>query len=155
MKDFMNQSNKKKLFTSLKVTIIYVSDQKKSLWFYRYVLGMKIVQSDNRFNWIELNTGNNSSNIALLQPNTMTNKKAYDDALTRIGTNTGIIFGTKNLDNFYNRLIAKGVIFKIPPRRTIQGGRCAVFLDPDGNEIQVVEENPDFIKNEVLHNRIL
>lgn len=126
--------------TRLWVVVIHVTNQKRAIEFYRDVLEMEIVLRDEKFNWVELRPQCGSSNVALVEPNPTGDLKAYHDASARIGAYSGIIFGTDDLDTLYQKLKMKGVVFKIEPKMMDWGGRLAVFLDPDGNELQVVEE---------------
>lgn len=50
-------------------------------------------------------------------------------------------FLVDDVDRFYKVLLAKRVRFVKKPHNTIWGSRVAVFLDPDGNTLQVVQIN--------------
>ena len=44
-----------------------------------------------------------------------------------------------DVDETYRTLRAKGVEFSSPPENTSWGSRTAVFKDPDGNTLQLVQ----------------
>ncbi len=50
-------------------------------------------------------------------------------------------FLVDDVDETYTRWKAKGVKFIRPPEDAVWGGRFAVFLDPDGNMLQIVQVN--------------
>ena len=47
-------------------------------------------------------------------------------------------FEVPDLDAAYEALKAKGVTFSMPPKRQGWGGYMAMFLDPDGNVLQLI-----------------
>jgi catechol 2,3-dioxygenase-like lactoylglutathione lyase family enzyme len=48
-------------------------------------------------------------------------------------------FLVDDIDKAYEELKAKGVEFVEPPRDTLWGARAAIFLDPDGHQIQLLQ----------------
>jgi predicted enzyme related to lactoylglutathione lyase len=48
-------------------------------------------------------------------------------------------FVVDDVDKAYQNLKEKGVCFIKPPEDAIWGGRFAVFTDPDGNTLQIVQ----------------
>ncbi|UCG45479.1 MAG: VOC family protein, partial [Candidatus Bathyarchaeota archaeon] len=53
---------------------------------------------------------------------------------------TGIVFDTDDIHALYERLKKQGVEFTRKPTKALWGGLVADFLDPDGNELEVVQD---------------
>jgi len=60
--------------------------------------------------------------------------------LKRRKERTGIVFETDDIYALYERLPAEGVRFTLKPTEMPWGGIVADFLDPDGNELEVVQD---------------
>jgi len=115
---------------------IIVSDLKRSIEFYRDVLGvpLKFEAED----WAEFATlGTRLALKAGAPPVAAIPEKAADGQ--PFAGRVGITFEVKNLDQVYQDLSAKGVRFIQPPTDQGPGGRMATLLDPDGLEIALGE----------------
>ncbi|PYQ14366.1 MAG: hypothetical protein DMH00_01935 [Acidobacteria bacterium] len=115
---------------------IIVSDLKRSVEFYRDVLGVPLkFESDD---WAEFATlGTRLALKAGAPPVAAIPEKSSDGQ--PIAGRVGISFEVKNLDQVYRDLTAKGVTFVQPPTDGGPGGRIATLLDPDGLEIALGE----------------
>ena len=115
---------------------IVVSDLKKSIEFYRDVLGvpLKFEAAD----WAEFATlGTRLALKAGAPPVAAIPDRSSDG--TPVAGQVGIAFEVKDLDRVYQDLSAKGVKFTQPPTDQAHGGRMATLLDPDGLEIALGE----------------
>jgi len=115
---------------------IVVSDMKRSIAFYRDVLGIPLkFESDN---WTEFATlGTRLALKAGTPPVAAIPEKDADGR--PIAGRVGIAFEVRNLDEVYRSLSAKGVRFTQPPTEQEYGGKAATLLDPDGLEIALGE----------------
>lgn len=57
-----------------------------------------------------------------------------------IGRFTGISFNSTNIESECKNLAAKGVVFSGKPEQQYWGGWLATFMDPAGNELQLVQQ---------------
>jgi lactoylglutathione lyase len=115
---------------------IVVSDLKRSIEFYRDVLGVPLKFEAE--NWAEFATlGTRLALKAGAPPVAAIPEKNADGQ--PIAGRVGIAFEVKNLDQVYRDLSAKGVQFTQPPTDEGIGGRMATLLDPDGLEIALGE----------------
>jgi len=116
------------MITHVKLVSIPVTNQEKSLQFYRDKLGFEVVvdepfgsSSDAR--WIELRPPNGQTRIVLL-------KASSTDS--RLGQLSNIVFTAEDIEETYFNLKVKGVPFKEPPNKQ-SWGMFTQFSDPDGN----------------------
>jgi lactoylglutathione lyase len=117
---------------------IIVSDLKRSVEFYRDVLGVPLkFEADG---WAEFATlGTRLALKAGAPPVAAIPEKNVDGK--PIAGRVGIAFEVKNLDQVYRDLSEKGVTFTQPPTDEGHGGRTATLLDPDGLEIALGESH--------------
>jgi lactoylglutathione lyase len=111
--------------------IVFVSDMKRSVVFYRDVLGIPL-----RFEtaeWTEFAT--DGATLALHA--SKASKPAEDNQEQPGRCRPGL--GVPNLDAFHERMVEKGVPCVQEPTETF-GARLAQYLDPDGLPISVSEE---------------
>jgi predicted enzyme related to lactoylglutathione lyase len=110
--------------------MIKVSDLDRALKFYNEVLGLPTVLDVRKFNHAEIGPAEPLAKIGLYA----TGKKALKKK------RTGIVFETDDIYALYERLKKHGVIFTLKPTETPWGGIVADFLDPDKNELEVVQD---------------
>ncbi len=113
--------------------IVFVSDMKRSVSFYRDVL--EIPLRFESLEWTEF--ASEGATVAL-----HANKGPNPDQSKQQQTTAGRChpgFCVPNLDDFHKRLVDKGVTCIQTPRETF-GARIAQYLDPDGLTISVSEE---------------
>lgn len=115
--------------------IVFVSDMKRSVSFYRDVLGLPL-----RFEspeWSEFATGE-----ATLALHASEGSKAEDDNAP--GATAGRCrpgLSVSDLDEFHKRMVERGVPCIQEPRNVF-GARLAQYVDPDGLAISVGEDRP-------------
>ncbi len=111
---------------------IPVSDLRAAVDFYTQVLGLKLQLESTQDNWAEVGPDEPSSKIALYVPG--------KDDLRQPGGPSGVVLETDSIFEFHRKLVDEEVVFKLKPEKRPWGGLMAVFLDQDGNEIEVVED---------------
>ena len=121
---------KKGKITRLWLSMLTVSNMEESLKFYRDILGLPLALDARKFNHIELGPEEPLAKIGLFE----TGKKHREKQ------RTGIVFDTDDINAFYERTKKLGVRFTSKPTKMPWGGIAAYFLDPDNNELQVVED---------------
>jgi lactoylglutathione lyase len=116
----------------LSYAIIFVSDMRRSVAFYRDVLGLPL-----RFEspgWTEFATA--GATVALHQA---TNAGAADGPADVPAGRCRPGLSVPNLDEFHARMLATGVLCLQPPKEVF-GTRIAQYADPDGLAISVSQE---------------
>ena len=116
--------------TRLWLTMIRVSDMDRALRFYKETLGLQIALDARLFNHAEVGPDEPLAKIGLHA----TGKKS------RRKRRTGIVFDTDDIYALYERLKGQGVRFTLKPTKMPWGGIVADFLDPDNNELEVVQD---------------
>ncbi len=109
---------------------VYVSDQERSLRFFRDQLGFSTV-ADVRFasgsRWVEVSPPDGTGVLALVLPM----KGFHEEHL--VGNSGLVTFLTEDVDRTYREWCERGVHFTIPPQTPAWGGTFCRFVDPDGN----------------------
>lgn len=121
---------KKGNITRIWLSTIKVSDLERALAFYHEVLGLPIALDGRTFNHIELGPHEPLAKIGIESTGKQSKRKKR----------TGIVFDTDDIYSLYERLKKEGVIFTLKPTKMPWGGIIANFLDPDKNELQVVQD---------------
>ena len=110
----------------LDYTIVFVSDMKRSVEFYRDVLGLPLKFESP--GWSEFATG--GTTLALHLGDAI-NPAPSSEGITPAGScHPG--FEVPNLDAFHQKIMASGVKCIQPPKTQDFGGRLAIYTDPDG-----------------------
>ncbi len=122
------------------MTLLFVSDLKRSRGFYENVLGL------------EFEHGNDDSAAFILGADALLllDQGGADDLLspadvdhdTPRGARSVIVTRVDDVDALYEELSAKGVEFIRPPEDRWWGKRCAHFKDPDGNVWEIHTDKP-------------
>ncbi len=114
--------------------IVYCSDMKRSVAFYRDRMGFPVKFESPE--WTELHTGTVTLALHLGKP--------ASSAMWKHGeTESGQAqpsFEVLDIEKFYEEKKAKGVEFSLPPTPQNFGTKLAVLLDPDGLPISITEE---------------
>ncbi|HMB92929.1 MAG TPA: VOC family protein [Rhodothermales bacterium] len=114
------------MITHIKTVGVYVSDQQKALDFYTNVLGFEVLADEPMgpdARWIEVAPPGATTNLALWTPPGMED---------RIGTFTGLVFQSDDIEATHKTLQERGVEFVDQPKDQ-PGGVMGTFKDPDGN----------------------
>lgn len=118
----------------LQYVIVYCSDMKRSIAFYRDQLGFPLKRESPE--WSEFHCGPVTLALHIGKP-------AQKEAWVREGTPAGrarLVFQVLDIEAFYREMKEKGVKFVLPPTRQDFGAMLAVMLDPDGVPISVEQE---------------
>ena len=117
-------------------TTVYVHDFERAVAFYRDALGFRMRFQDERFGYASLQSpGGAQLGIARIEP-------GAPNAGELVGRHTGIGLGVENLDAVYEELVGRGVRFEQAPQEMPWGGRLAILLDPDGNQLFLDQVTP-------------
>ncbi len=114
----------------LAFTILYVDDMERATEFYRDVIGLPLAYSTR--GWTQFDT---QGAALVLHPKVPQQKDA-----PRRANSTHIAFRVDDLDAEYRRLAEREVRFHAPPA-SANFGKHATLIDPDGNEIDLIEWN--------------
>ena len=123
--------------TRLWLTMIRVSNMEEAVNFYTKILELPLALDARVFNHVEVGPIEPLAKIGIYE----TGKKA------KRKRTTGIVFDTDDIYALYERLSKRGVQFTLKPTKMPWGGIVANFLDPDKNELQVVQD-PEHYKRE-------
>ncbi|MGD8564866.1 MAG: VOC family protein [Candidatus Bathyarchaeota archaeon] len=116
--------------TRLWLTMIRVSDMDRALKFYHETLGLPIALVAKMFNHAEVGPDEPLAKIGIHAGMKRPKRKRR----------TGIVFDTDDIYALYERLSNQGVKFTLKPTKMPWGGIVADFLDPDNNELEVVQD---------------
>jgi len=116
--------------TRLWLTMIHVSNMDRALEFYHDTLGLPVALIARIFNHAEVGPEEPLAKVGLHADGKRSKRKRR----------TGIVFDTDNIHALYERLKTQGVRFTLKPTKMPWGGVVADFLDPDNNELEVVQD---------------
>ena len=124
------------MITDIATVGIYVRDQDEALDFYKNKLGFE-VRADRpagKYRWIEVAPRGSRTTIVLGTP-------AYETGSeTKVGGFTDIQLWTDNIEATHNELVKKGVKFTAKPALMPWGKWHSQFVDPDGNEFFLIQQ---------------
>lgn len=123
--------------TRLWLTMIRVSDIDRALKFYDEILGLPVVLDARGFNHAEVGPNEPLAKIGLHATGKKSKRKKR----------TGVVFDTDDIYALYERLQKRGVKFTLKPTKMPWGGIVADFLDPDNNELEVVQDPKHYTRN--------
>ena len=126
--------------------IVMVSDQQKALEFYSKKLGFEIKENvdEGESKWIEVRPKNSGAPISLMDPKKeKMPQQLKEQAISKIGTQTGIWFYAKDIQATYKILKENGVEITEPQKQP-WGVMMSRFYDQDKNEFALLE-NPELI----------
>ena len=121
--------------------IVMVSDQQKALEFYSKKLGFEIKenQDDGESRWIEVRPKNSGAPISLMEPKKQNMpQELKEQAIQKIGTQTGLWFYAKDIESTYQALKTNGVEITKPEVQP-WGVKMSRFYDQDRNEFALLE----------------
>lgn len=127
---------------SLGMVPIFVSDQQRALEFYRDKLGFEVGMDDpytgygpEGYRWITVAPQKGGPQLILYHPGML--PSGGDELTHRVGSWTGIVFYTDDIDETYKTWLERGVKFDAPPSPQPWGGYETWFTDPDGNRFHL------------------
>ena len=124
----------------IKLTSVYVDDQKRALRFYTEVLGFtkKADFSRGAFRWLTVASSEEPDGTELqLALNDNPAAKTYQQAMFQQGQPAGMFF-TDDVKADYERIKARGAEFTMPPTE-VTGSTIAMLNDTCGNLIQITQ----------------
>jgi len=130
------------MITRLGSVPVFVSDQERALAFFRDKLGFAVAfdyQYGPEFRWLSVVQQQGGTEIVLFHPVPSIVGDRVEELNKRIGTWTGIVMLTDDIQQTYEMLRERGVEFTAAPRQQSWGGWEAVFSDPDGNGFHLVQ----------------
>src|SRR5438309_3715672 len=113
------------MISKVKFATVYVSDQERSLAFYRDKLGFKVTTDatfgppGKEMRWLELEVAGQDTKIVL-----------FKDA-SKVGGFSPVVFATSDVQKTYEELSARGVEYANMPKQE-SWGWSSMFKDPDG-----------------------
>ena len=113
---------------------VFVTDFDKSLDFYTQTLGMEIDYTDKKV-WAQFKSGEDISlAIEKCDPDYV------EQGSKMVGRFVGVTLMVDNIEDQYNRLVAKGVEFIGRPEKQHWGGTLAHLKDLEGNVLTLMQE---------------
>ncbi len=129
--------NKTGRITRLWLTMIPVSDIDQALTFYHDILGLPIALDARIFKHAEVGPEEPLAKIGLHVTGKRSKRKRR----------TGIVLDTDDIYALHKRLEKQGVQFTMKPTKMPWGSIVANFLDPDNNELEVVQDPEHYQRN--------
>ena len=123
------------MFKKIDYTMIMVTDMKRSVHFYRDILGFR-VRFESEF-WTEFDT---EGTTLALHGGARPSPEAASAKEEKLAGTVAIGLNVSNLEGTVRMLKGQGVRFVMEPTvREGEGIRLAVFVDPDGLPISLAE----------------
>ena len=125
----MSTASTTKTISYIGIVTVHVADQDAALRFYTETLGLE-KRSDAEMpnmggmRWVTVAPAGSTTEITLVS--------AFPDGGAPMGSNTGVVFETDDIDAAYRELSGRGVSFTGEPTKEPFGG-WVEFTDPDGN----------------------
>ncbi len=121
---------------------IFVSDQERALEFFRDKIGLEVIL-DQRYGptlrWVTVALRKGETEIVLFHPVPAIVGTGAEELQERIGTWTGIVFLTDDINSTYQELLERGVEFRAAPKLQPWGAWETQFVDPDGNSFHLAQ----------------
>ena len=123
-------------------TTITVSKMKRSVEFYRDLLGFEVLGMlpQKKANFVYLQLGDYKLELFEFEENGSSYEPEPDED---VGLKH-LAFRVEDVDAVTEKLKAEGVNFTLEPLET-DGVKLAFFQDPDGISIEIIEGEPDFV----------
>jgi len=121
------------------LTMIPVRDLDAAIQFYTCALGLTLQLLAKERNWAEVGPDEPLGKIALFVPEKGDARKP--------GGPSGVVLSTDSIFELHRKLVDEEVRFIMKPEKRPWGGLMAVFVDPDGNEITVVEDSQHYLRS--------
>lgn len=112
---------------------LYVHRLDRAIDFYVQRLGLAIKVDGRRQGWCVLALGDVDLVIEAVPPD------APEDEQALVGRHTGISLAVDDIQAQQRALAARGVPFQSDPERQAWGGWLTTLVDPDGNQLQLVQ----------------
>lgn len=112
---------------------VFANNLEKARLFYAKVLELPLTANDESAGYCVFKAGS----VDLVVESIPSDASEEDRAL--VGRFTGLSFDVPDIQATYAELVEKGILFSMAPERQTWGGILATFLDPAGNELQLVQ----------------
>lgn len=112
---------------------VFVKDLAQSRAFYADVLGLPLKVDGERFGYCVFDSGAVELVVESVPDD------APDEERMLVGRFTGLSFTVHDIHAKHAVLLSRGVAFSGGPERQPWGGTLATFIDPAGNELQLVQ----------------
>jgi predicted enzyme related to lactoylglutathione lyase len=112
---------------------VFVRDIARARDFYEKRLGLDLGHDGTDEGFCRFDTGQVQLVVELVTPD-----ESPEDQAT-VGRFTGLSFGVADVVATHTTLSAAGVRFTGPPEHQPWGGWLATLIDPDGNELQIIQ----------------
>lgn len=122
------------MVTRLWLIVIEVSDMNRAIEFYHDTLGLPIALDARAFGHVEVGPDEPLAKIGLHATDKRGNERRR----------TGVVFDTDDIYVLCERLKEQGVVFTQEPTKMPWGATAADFLDPDNNELEVVQDRDHY-----------
>lgn len=116
---------------TLSAVRLWVSDLERAKGFYSQTIGMPVATDDIAHGYFILDTGPVKVIVEKDEPE--------EGEASALGGFKPYSFAVSDIQRSYADLTAKGVEFLGKPEKQFWGGTLAYFIDPDGNEMTLVE----------------
>jgi predicted enzyme related to lactoylglutathione lyase len=110
---------------------VFTLKWEESVRFYRDVVGLPPVHTDEALGWAQFQVGAAYLGVERCDPDD-------DEAEALVGRFVGVSLAVDDVQAEYRRLRARGVRFMSEPQTQPWGGTLAHFEDPDGNVITLL-----------------
>jgi predicted enzyme related to lactoylglutathione lyase len=124
--------------TRVWLAMIPVSDLNRAMKFYNETLGLRIALDARAFSHVEVGPDEPLAKIGLSATGQQSSEKRR----------SGIVLDTDDIFALHRRLKERGVVFTLEPTKMPWGGIVADFLDPDNNELEVVQDPDHYARQE-------
>ncbi|MBI4465649.1 MAG: VOC family protein [Acidobacteria bacterium] len=124
------------MLVHLNYLIVYCSDMKQSLAFYRDRLGFPVKLELSE--WCEFHSGAVTLALQIGKP-AHPDKPRSQPGEAEVGQ-ARFSLEVVDIEKFFQEKTAQGVEFVLPPTQLAGGRKMAILLDPDGLPISVMEE---------------
>lgn len=124
----------------IKLTTVYVDDQEKALRFYTDILGFvkKSDFSQGSYRWLTVVSAEEPNGTELqLALDSNPAAKAYQQSLAQQSQPAAMFF-TDDLQAEYDRMVARGAEFTMPPTN-VTASKIAMVKDTCGNLVQITQ----------------
>lgn len=121
------------MILGIRTSEIWVSDLERSRRFYTEILGMETRREDKDNRWVEMGVREAWGKITL--------RGECGDPKEIRGRGSETVLIVDNIYRFYDKVRKKGVEFIEVPHRLDWGGVVATLLDPDDNEIMLLDQH--------------
>lgn len=122
---------------------VFVRDQQRALEFYRDKLKFQVLMDiplSGGKRWIAVAREAGETELILYHPASFAKEETVRAELdARVGTWTGIVFLTDDIQHTYRAMHERGVVFETEPKRQPWGGWEAFFQDSEGNRFHLAQ----------------